>query len=69
MDFLQKQGVKFPRGWSARSRCRPEWEDQKKSVEGAFEKMRERVEKKCAEKTVGKAKTDSKKLEKLFEVG
>ena len=37
--------IEFPKGWSAKSRCRPSWESQKASLEEQFEKVSERVAK------------------------
>jgi len=62
--------VSFPKGWSAKSRCRPTWEKQQQGLEEQLEKAREKVLEALEIKPKGaKLRIRWGKIEECFEAG
>ena len=43
LTTMRRQEVKFPKGWSAMTKLRPSWNDQRVGIEKCFKDFSERV--------------------------
>ncbi len=70
LETMREAGVKFPKGWNARSRCRPSWEDQKAEIGEKLASLEERAATKMkAKKKDVKIRLDWEKLKDVFDGG
>ncbi len=70
LETMRANGVVFPKGWNARSRCRPSWEVQQEEMDAKLKELEERVATKMVTKTKNvKIPMDWKKLQEVFEIG
>ena len=70
LETMRNEGMVFPKGWNAKSRCRPKWETQKSEIEEKVFALEEEVMKKVAgDGRSAKIVLDWGFMERTFEEG